>query len=406
MIYFIILFILLLLSLRYDYYRATKGRMFWYVATFVALVLVAGMRYRIGTDSIRYESYYKDMPVLWELSTNYFNKIRFEPGFVLLMSACRSVSEDFILFQFVHAIIINSAVFLLFWKNSRSPFTGIFFYCLFAYISMNTEVLRESLAVAVFIFAWPAFKNNKFLVYYLMILVAISFHLGATVCLFCPLFVLPGLGYFFTFGKRTFFICATILIIALIVNKMFFSYIKLLSFSATLVDRATAYSKNELGEATYNIMGILGNVVKWVIYPVLAMIFIRRDSALPRDAKSANERKHLEALVLMSIYIALTTIVINILHRFNSYFMLFAVLLLSRWIYTPITMYGKRYRLNFGYWWLILAPLLAVLVRGEMSDVGHSGRLKTYMTYYPYSSRLTMEEDRNREAVFRFYRSW
>ncbi len=403
MIYFIIIFTIFILIFRYDYCRKQGGRTFWYIALFVALVVVAGLRYRIGTDSVRYETYYKSMPVLWELSMKYFEKTRFEPGFVILMSACRSVTQDFILFQFVHAIIINSAVFLLFWRNSRNPFTGILFYCFMSYMALNTEVLREALAVAVFLFSWPFFKRNNFLVYYALILLAISFHLGASVCLLCPLFVLPGLGYFFKLGKRTIFICAAILIVGFAINKLFFNYVKLFTFSATLMDRATAYAQDELGDSTYNIMGVLGSVVKRILYPVLAIYFLRKDR-LSRNQK--NNLKHLEALALFSIYIALMTIVINIFHRFNSYFLIFTALLISKWIFTPLRVKGKRYVLSFKYWCLILLPFFIFTVKDEFGSVGVSGRLKTYMTYYPYSSRLTMEEDRNREALFRFYRSW
>lgn len=403
MVYFIIIFTILLLIFRYDYCRKETGRLFWYLAIFAAMVAVAGLRYRIGTDSVRYETYYKSMPVLWELSAKYFEKTRFEPGFVILMSACRSISKDFILFQFVHALIVNSAVFILFWRNSRNPFTGLLFYCFMSYMALNTEVLREALAVSVFIYAWPFFKRNNFLVYYLLILLAISFHLGASICLLCPLFVLPGSGYFFKLGKRTFFICAGILIVGFAINKLFFNYVKLFTFSAALMDRATAYAQDELGESTYNLMGVLGSFIKRIIYPILAIYFLNKEKM---RHKQKNTLRHLEALALFSIYIALLTIVINIFHRFNSYFLIFTALLISKWIFTPLQVKGKCYLLSFKYWCLILLPFFVFTVRDEFGNVGHSGRLKTYMTYYPYSSRLTMEEDRDRESLFRFYRSW
>lgn len=403
--YLIIILGLLILTYIYDYRRSSTGKLLWYVITFIALVALAGLRYRIGIDSIRYEGYYKEVPVLWELKYSYFAKVRWEPGFVVLLSACKSISKDFTLFQLVHAFIVNSAVFILFWKNSRNPFLGILLYCFYSYLALNTEVLREALAVALFLFAWPYFKRNNFLVYYLFILGAISMHIGAIVCLFCPIFVIPKVRYLFTFGKRTFVICAAILIVGFAINQLFFNYVKLLSFSATLVDRATAYAENDLGKSTYNIMGILGNIVKWILYPIIAMYFLNKEfSQMPDKKRSAF--LHAEVLAMVSIYIAVLTIVINIFHRFNSYFIIFSILLVSDWVFSTLKVKAKRYRLNFIYWCLVLLPSFVFLLRAEFGPIGYGGRLKNYMTYYPYSSRLDPQEDRNREAVFRYYRTW
>lgn len=406
MIYFIILIAILLLTYIYDYREKTTGRTLWYIVIFVALVLLAGLRYRIGTDSIRYESYYQNVPMPWELKYNYFQKVRWEPGFVIFTSICRSISDDFTLFQIVHALIINSAVFLFFWKNTRHPFFAIFLYCFFSYIALNTEVLRESLAVAMFLFAWPFFKKSNFIVYYLFIVIGMFFHIGSSICLLCPLFVMPGVRYFFTYGKRTIFICLALIVIGFAVNKMFFNYVKLLSFSATMVDRATAYAKDELGTSTYNMMGVLGSLMKWAVYPMVAMYFLNKDSKRHLTTEENKEERYAQAMAIMSVYIACLTIVINLFHRFNSYFILFAILIVSQWTFTLLKVKKKRYRLGFVYWCLIFIPMLAFLIRAEFKDVGFSNRLKEYMSYYPYASRLDPQEDRNREAVFRYHKSW
>ena len=405
MIYFIVLLLLLILTYRYDYCEKERGRLFWYLVMFVAFVLVAGLRYRIGTDSIRYESYYAKVPLIWELRENYFAKVRWEPGFVIFTSVCRTISDDFTFFQIIHALFVNTAVFLFFWKNSRHPFFGLFLYCFFSYIALNTEVLREAMAVAIFLYAWPAFKRNNFIVFYLLMSVALLFHVGSSICFLCPLFVLPGFRYFFTYGRRTIFICIALLIVGFAINKLFFNYIRLLTFSATLVDRATAYSKNELGTSAYNVIGVLGNLMKWVIYPLVAMYFLNKN--YPKMSKSEiSFSRHAEALSIMSVYVALLTIVINIFHRFNSYFIFFSVLIISQWAFTILKTRKKKYRLSFLYWIVLFIPMFTFLIRSEFKEVGFSGRLKEYMTYFPYKSRLNPEEDRNREEVFRFHRSW
>lgn len=402
MIYLIIIVTIIILSYRYDYCKKETGKKVWIFALFIILICVSGLRYRLGTDSVRYETYYKTIPFLWELNDSYFLKMRFEPGFVLLMSFCRGITSDFTLFQFIHAIILNSAVFTFFYKNTRHCFLGILFYCIILYIPLNFEVLRESLAIACFLFAWPYFKNNNLLGYYLLILLAISFHVGATICLFCPLFLLPGFNYVFSFGKRTFFVCIIVLAAGFIINLLFFDMVKMLTFSATLADRATAYSKNELGGMTFNLAGALGVSIRWVVYPALALFLITH----LKTQMNRSDLKHLEVMVLMSIYIGLATIPISIWYRFNNYFYFFTILAISLASFERYNLNNKIYKFSFFYWCLFLFPLIALQIKGQMAPVNFSGSLKAYMTYYPYASRLNPVEDRNREAVFRYYHSW
>lgn len=405
MIYFIVLAALLFLSYRYDYCKKSQGRLFSYLVMFAVLVLIAGLRYRIGTDSVRYERYYEEFPYIWELRKNYFLKVRFEPGFVILMSLCKSITSDFTFFQFVCAIVTNSAVFYFIYKNTRHIFFGIFLYSFILYTQLNFEVLREAFAVSIFLLAWIPLKRNNLLVYYLLILLAITFHVGSTLCLLCPLFFIPGLNYFFTFGKRTLFICIGILAIGFTMNYLFFDFIKLLSISASITDRATAYSKNELGGSTLNLFGALGTSIRWVIYPLVSMYFINYRT-IKKHGKLSSDLKRLEALSLMSVYIGLISIPIQILFRFNDYFFFFSIAIISSFIFSQLTFKHKTYKLNFLYWIILLIPLFYIQARGQIAGVNNSGSLKAYMSYYPYASRLDREEDRHREAIFRYYKSW
>lgn len=405
MIYFVVLLLIVVLSYRYDYCRKESGRLFWYLITFLILVCVAGLRYRLGTDSVRYETYYKNMPMLWELDSYNWAKDRFEPGFVILMSVCRSISSDFTLFQFVHAIILNICVFLFFYKNTRHIFFGIFFYCLILYIQLNYEVLRESLAVGIFLISWEFFKKNNYIVYYLFILLAICFHIGSAFCLLCPLFLLPGINFLFTFGKRTIPICLGVIALGFVINLLFFDIVRLMTFSATMADRATAYSKNELGGTTLNLLGALGVSLRWVVFPWLGLYFTNKIIDHSNKLKE-NYWRHLETMTLVSMYIGCVSIPISIFFRFNDYFYFFSILAMSLFVFENLRLKKKRLKLSFMYWTIMFIPLIAIQIKGQFGNVNFSGTLKSYMSYYPYASRLDPVEDRNREAVFRYYKSW
>lgn len=405
MIYLLIFIMLLVLCYRYDYVGHKRNKMFWTIVSFIALVLVAGLRYRIGVDSIRYESFYTYVPKIWEITPIFLEKTRWEPSFVLLMSVCKVISPDFTVFQLVHAVIINTAVFIFFYRNTRHFFFALAAYALLNYIPLNTEVLREALAVAIFLFAWEPFKRGNYLLYTLLILLAMTFHLGSTLMLFMPLMMLPGIRELFKFGKRTFFFCFGLLGIGFLVNLMFFDFIKLIAFSADVTDRATIYESNELGGNMLNFMGAIGFSIRYILYPLVAIYFIwkNKDSWDKTQTKTMNK---IRMFTFMSIYVCILTIPIAIFHRFNSYFLFFSILMVSDWVFTVLKTKKRNLRLSFFSWFLIFVPLVTFQVRAQMGNENESGTLKGYMRYIPYYNRLDPQEDRDREALFRYHKSW
>lgn len=404
MIYLVILLALIFFSYRYDYRKATVGKGFCTLCVVMAFILVAGLRYRLGVDSIRYESYYAKVPEIWNLKYSYFMKTRFEPGFVILWSLCKSVSSDFTFFQLVHATILNLTVWWFFRKNTPHIFFAFFLYAIILYVFLNYEVLREALAIVCFLFAWDYLKRFNFLMYYVLAALAVTFHIGACVTLLCPLFFIPGINWFFTFGKRTIFICAAIIGIVFAISHFFFSFAQLLTFSATAVDRATAYSKNVLGGTMVNVLGALAVLIRWVGYPSLALYCLYR-----RKREGVAEQRNfkvLEALTLMSVYISCCSIPMQLFLRFNNYFLWFSIVCMSRLAFSTLPIKGKKYRLSFLYWMVVFFPLMFLQGKGQFQEIGFSGKFKQYMVYYPYSSRLDPQEDRAREALFLYHRAW
>ena len=65
MVYLIVLVILLLLTVHYDINGKTKYRNQWYSAITIILILIAGLRFRLGDDTLNYiYMFYYDTPNL------------------------------------------------------------------------------------------------------------------------------------------------------------------------------------------------------------------------------------------------------------------------------------------------------------------------------------------------------
>ena len=72
MIYFVVLLLLLILTVRYDINGKTEYRDQWYNAVLVILILIAGLRFRLGVDTVNYiYMFYHDFPSLFDIDIDF-----------------------------------------------------------------------------------------------------------------------------------------------------------------------------------------------------------------------------------------------------------------------------------------------------------------------------------------------
>lgn len=404
MIYFLVFFLLLICIYAFDYRGYTRFYSFSYWGLLAIFIFVVGMRFRIGTDSIVYERLFADMPKFWEFSKYNFNTTRFEPGFIFFTSIPRSFSSDFTLFQFFHAIVINSIIFWFILKNTSHRFVCLSFYYLILYLNLNTQVLREALAVVTFLLAWPFFRDGKWLQYYLLALLSVVFHTSAFLLLFLPLFCLPGIKKAFRFGWRTLFICVGLLLAGYIIQKRFSEFFMLLSFSERMSGRVHEYAHNAMSGSMVNIVGAINVFVTTMFFPLVALYFANNKMKGEKDKLKLKHFHRLEMMVLLCIYLSVLSIPIFILSRYYNYFGIFSFVVVASWVFSKLKYKRKYYKLNFGYWALVLAAFYLINFNTYyLTSANKAGTLKTYMVYYPYVSRLDPSMNTNREAVFKYY---
>ena len=185
MIYLIYLMILFILAI-YEQ-RNIRFPKFCYWILLVFLVLLIGLRDGIGADTLRYIDYYKDVPLINELDKYDFTSTRFQPGFIIVQSICKSINENFWFFQMVQALVINVIIFLFIQTNTKYIFTAILFYFTLNYLEFNTEILRESFSVALGLLAYHMLKENKKILYVFLFIISSFLHISSFIILFYPL---------------------------------------------------------------------------------------------------------------------------------------------------------------------------------------------------------------------------
>ena len=373
-----------------------------YIFSCVYLIAIATLRYRLGGDTIGYEWEYRSIPTLWDIGSYKFSSLRWEPGFILLFIICKTISPEFVFFQFVHAVILNCIIFWFISKNTQNRFIAVTLYFVIIYFNLNMEVLREALAVSLFLLAWPSFRDGKWYIYYPLMLLACTFHISAAITLILPLLLLPGIRAGFKLGYRTIFICAIIFVICLIVQRNFFGLIKLLSPTETIADRADVYAKSDYGGTNLNIVGMLEYIFTFVFIPLMALWYMKKKVKAEESAEKSNSIKKIEVLIVIGAYFAVTTLVILIAQRFNNYICMFNYTLMASCFFTSLKIKRKKYKIPAYYWSLILFVVLIVNSMAYRASVYGSQSLKRYMVYYPYASVIDNTEDPQREEIYRF----
>lgn len=404
MVYLFVIILLLFGIFRYDYCRAERGRKFYYILLLILFICVAGFRYRLGMDSVTYEHFFNSDSLhrLQDLTLEDFLSIRYMPGFVILASLCKTIYPDFMLLQFAVSIFLNCVVFWFLWKNTRHVFLALLLYGCFEYITLNMEVMREAMSVSFFLLAWPFFRDGKWIGYYLLIVCAFLCHVSAFLMFFVPLCLLPGIRWFFQYGKQTYIMCVIILIISVFVSLWFYRFIEAIAITESMAERSNAYENMNLGGNVVNFLGLISNIVRFAVYPLAAIYFLKKDS---RAMMESQDMVRKQLLCILGIYIVLLSTGIFILTRYNNYLIFFSFILISDWAFSYIRKNNKKIRLNLMTWVIILSPLfLYQTYSAYWLNINKSGTLKSYMKYYPYASRFEMDKDHDREKVFRYVR--
>lgn len=405
MVYFIVFILLLICIYAYDYRRHSRGNLVAYCILCLMFIAIAALRYRIGNDSIIYENIYRYFPTIGELPSYNFDTLRFEPGYIVFSSIPRTFSSDFTYFQIFHAFVVNPIIFWFVYKNTKNKYIGItlFYVCLF--LNLNTEVLREALAVCCFLLAWPFYKKGNWVIYYLFIALACTFHISSLILVFLPIFAIPGLRYCFRLGIQVLFIGVVVFAVCIFLQRKFFFILQEVATNESIMERAETYSKSSLGSLRLNIFGMLDQLIKSVLIPLAALWYMKRKyKSEENDFYTLRWLRRMEIIIITGVYFAIAAMSIPIAGRFNNYVALFNFVMISSCFFTTVRISHRRWRIGGIYWSAILAFIICINARLYFVNTHGSSSKKVYMVYYPYESRIDPKENPDREDIFRLYK--
>ena len=107
MIYFVLFVFFIGLSYHYDYLGKRTNKFVFYSISLITLILLTGLRYRIGLDTIRYEGHHDEIPTLWGLTASKFQESDREPLYLILSAVAKTISSEFWALQMLQSILVN-----------------------------------------------------------------------------------------------------------------------------------------------------------------------------------------------------------------------------------------------------------------------------------------------------------
>lgn len=362
MVYLLVFMILLMFVLIYDTStygtKKCEGANSAMLFALIMLSLLAGLRYRVGTDTLAYMDEYEKYPI------SYF-KDMYLWGWYALMAICKSLNLSFYFIQLILAFFINFAVFKFLKRYSAHFFSALLLYYVLIYPALNFEILRQSVCVAFFLLSFSYLERRDYVTYYIMIGAACLFHYSAILLLFIPLLTLIPVNRKSIWG----FVILSFLVI--VFSSLMKERIYELSKGISILEaRAYYYFSDVDTQESFSLISFAFNLILNVLIPLFIII---------RHCYSYKITSGYIVICMFSMIIYIVSAYMPIIYRFNNYFQLFNIVLfvdLFSWTRTHFRMKP--------YFVFVVCLLLFLGVKSRVYFGNDDGR-RVYYHYYPYS---------------------
>lgn len=384
MLYLVIIFLVLYCTYRFDIHNQNKYKNSWFYFLMILFIVVAGFAYRLGYDNAHYmrefPSYSVGNGYDWHELTSYKGR---QPMWVLMTKISKSIVNNYWFFRLLHSILLNTLMFLALRKLTKYIFTTILFYFVLVYFEFNFQVMRQSLAVALFMFSITKYENNKWLSYYFINILGFLFHESAIITFFLPLIKLlrisRGAIVLFFVASVTGAVVGPLLVEALLPNVL----------DSFIGDKALFYmSKMEDNGA---IIGF--NIILNVLIP---FVFISIKS-------KHNNLSSLDYFVIVYGTLYGLGLSVPIIYRFNQFFLMcFYVCYIEIFAHLSIwikSKFGMNARIIFM---CICIMFLTYRARMYFMPFGGINHIPKYVQFYPYHSILFEKKDPVREDLLTY----
>lgn len=169
-------------------HKGSKSYFLCFKYTWVILALISAFKYGVGPDTPNYMKAYEMMPPINELTLLDFVVFRFQPLYTLINSICKFITDNFILVQICQSVLFFTSTYLLMKELKVRKFYVLVFIFLYFYFISGLTAMRESFAMSFCFFAFKYYRERRWVMFYIFILIALGFHTGSIVFTILPFF--------------------------------------------------------------------------------------------------------------------------------------------------------------------------------------------------------------------------
>lgn len=270
MIYLIVLFLLLILTVRYDINGKTDYRDQWYVAVIVILILIAGLRFRLGEDTITYiYMYYHETPDISDIDVDFLLYSGQPPLWILFTSIIKTLGGKFFVIQLIEAAFVNILILKYFKKHSPYPFACAALYFFWRYQWYSMVVLKAAMALSIILYANDYFLEKKYKKGFLLILIATGFHQSSIL-----LAIIPFLT-FLRFNMLGMSIMVVMYFVSAILQSRLGDVFDLFEFADGVSNKLDNYLDTDFMTQVHNANYFIIRFFPLLIYPIVSLLYVK-----------------------------------------------------------------------------------------------------------------------------------
>lgn len=363
MIYLLILLTIIGFSLKYDFQdHFVKQAKRPYMFLCLCFILLAGLRFYVGSDTHNYAYDFSVMPEISRLSEFHRLESRYQFGWDAFVCIIKSYFENFVFVQLITAAIVNIAIFWFIKRNTTNVFLAVMFYYLLNYFEYNMEIMREAIAVVLGLVAVMCYEKNRRVYFILLLMLAFEFHISAVVLAITPFIVK------IKYSNKLVVITILLSVIVLFLFTKISGLANLINLFAASDPEYLLHYLNQSMDSSRNFFYYLELYLSYIIIPVLCLLTLK-------------ENAKFTGMVITFIVIRCLGMFTYAFYRFGNYFEPFYWILLADATYY----YWKKMRIPKNVLITIITIcILFIYQRGQLGKYPKYPNNKLYERYIPY----------------------
>lgn len=379
MVYVFIILLLLLLVYYYDYKGYKKNRELWYKVVLLLLILIAGLRYRIGIDTPAYMyDFFHETPSFDDLKLGDLN-IGNYPFWNLVNSFFYTIGAKFFMVQLFEAAFVSILILRYIKKHSPYIFTSVLLFFVWMYASYSMEAMKAGFSMSLCLFANDCFINKKYIKYVFISLIAFLFHPSSI------LITIMSMMTFFKINRIGLIVLCIAFFAGSMIQIIYGDLIMLFSFNEYVYNKAFTYGNSDVFFVVEN-----KNVYYYIAHYFMILIPTLISFWVVKSQNTRSSIMKFEPQLFLALFFLTMSVNIFIFFRIYYFYVIYIILFLSQAIVDLWKNLSVRTSLVKGL--LIVFPFMIFVYFSYLGE--------RWKRYYPYASVIDKTVDLNRERMY------